>query len=109
MPDERRNSTSEPGSAPGPAWAFKIATVAGIPIRIHFTFLLFLFWIAFGQGGPNPLNLVYVLAIFSVSCCTNWDIVSSLFDITYPSSISRSIRSAESRGSRNDRRRARSC
>ena len=64
MPDERRNTTPEPPASSGPAWAFQIATVAGIPIRVHFTFLLFLVWIAFGQGGPNVLNLAYVLAVF---------------------------------------------
>ncbi|MEO7715277.1 MAG: site-2 protease family protein [Capsulimonas sp.] len=64
MPEERRNSTPKPSPAPGPAWAFQIATVVGIPIRVHFTFLLFLVWIAFGRGGPNTLNLIYVLAVF---------------------------------------------
>lgn len=45
--------------------ALRIATVAGIPIRLHFTFLLFLLWI--GLAGPSRaggLSLLYVLAIF---------------------------------------------
>jgi len=32
------------------AWALRIATVAGIPIRLHFTFLLFLLWIGLSAG-----------------------------------------------------------
>ena len=28
------------------AWALKIATVSGIPIRLHFTFLLMIIWFA---------------------------------------------------------------
>lgn len=47
------------------AWAVRIATVAGIPIRLHFTFLLFLVYIALaGRGATNGLTVVYVLAVF---------------------------------------------
>jgi len=46
--------------------ALRIATVAGIPIRLHFTFLLFLLWI--GLAGPSRaggLSVLYVLAVFT--------------------------------------------
>jgi Zn-dependent protease/CBS domain-containing protein len=36
---------SKPRQEPGSPWSFKVATVAGIPVRIHFTFLLLLVWI----------------------------------------------------------------
>lgn len=45
--------------------ALRIATVAGIPIRLHFTFLLFLLWV--GLAGPHRaggLSVAYVLALF---------------------------------------------
>ena len=60
----------EPSSPPAPTQtslsALRIATVAGIPIRLHFTFLLFLLWI--GLAGPSRaggLSLLYVLAVFT--------------------------------------------
>ena len=57
----------EPASPPPQASlsALRIATVAGIPIRLHFTFLLFLLWIY--VAGPSSQRLVgvaYVLAVF---------------------------------------------
>lgn len=46
-------------------WAIRIATIAGIPIRLHFTFLLFLAWIFFlGRTPGNALTLVLVPSIF---------------------------------------------
>ena len=47
------------------AWSFRIATVSGIPIRIHFTFMLFLAWIGIsaGSGGGIAWTL-FVVAIF---------------------------------------------
>lgn len=48
-------------------WSFRIATIAGIPIRIHFTFVLFLTWIALasqGQGG-----LIWPLFVIVVFFC----------------------------------------
>jgi len=62
----------EPARQPAPAppqagfSAIRIATVAGIPIRLHFTFLLFLLWI--GLAGPSRaggLSVLYVLAVFT--------------------------------------------
>ena len=59
----------EPVSQPAPPQAnlsaLRIATVAGIPIRLHFTFLLFLLWIGLaGPHGAGGLSLLYVLAVF---------------------------------------------
>ncbi|MGV3618552.1 MAG: M50 family metallopeptidase [Fimbriimonas sp.] len=45
-------------------WSFRVFSVSGIPIRIHFTFLLFLAWIAF-QGNGNFMWTGLVLAIFA--------------------------------------------
>ncbi len=60
----------EPVRQPAPPQAgfsaLRIATVAGIPIRLHFTFLLFLLWI--GLAGPSRaggLSVLYVLAVFT--------------------------------------------
>jgi Zn-dependent protease/CBS domain-containing protein len=45
--------------------ALRIATVAGIPIRLHFTFLLFLLWVYVASpSSERLLGLVTVLAIF---------------------------------------------
>src|SRR5262245_38811427 len=48
-------------------WSFKILTVAGIPIRIHFTFLLLLWWI--GVVAYNGENKVYAFLLPSVFVC----------------------------------------
>ena len=62
-------SLHTPQNAPAPPQAglsaLRIATVAGIPIRLHFTFLLFLLWV--GLAGPHRaggLSIAYVLALF---------------------------------------------
>ena len=45
--------------------SLQIANVAGIPIRLHFTFLLFLLWVGLaGPHGAGGLSVLYVLAIF---------------------------------------------
>ncbi len=46
-------------------WAIKIASVAGIPIRLHFTFLLFLAWILLlGKQSGSTLTMLLVPSIF---------------------------------------------
>lgn len=61
----------EPSQQPPPAppqvgfSALRIATVAGIPIRLHFTFLLFLLWIYVASPSSGRLVSVgYVLTVF---------------------------------------------
>lgn len=44
-------------------WSFRIFTVSEIPIRIHFTFLLFLAWVAL-QGESGLMWAGLILAIF---------------------------------------------
>ena len=60
---------NRPNQSPAPPQAglssLRVATVSGIPIRLHFTFLLFLLWV--GLAGPHRaggLSVAYVLAIF---------------------------------------------
>jgi len=58
-------SQQSAGNAPRPAWSFRIATVAGIPIRIHFTFMLFLAWIGLAGGSNGGYTwTLFILAIF---------------------------------------------
>lgn len=50
-------------------WSIKIARVAGIDVRLHLTFLLFLAWIGFSyyQRGGAPAatqGVIFILAIF---------------------------------------------
>lgn len=46
-------------------WSFRIATVSGIPIRIHFTFVLFLVWLGWpSRGAEGRFALLLVPAIF---------------------------------------------
>ena len=46
-------------------WSFRIATVAGIPIRIHFTFMLFLAWVGISGGSNGGYTwTIFVIAIF---------------------------------------------
>ena len=46
-------------------WSFQIAIVAGIPVRIHFTFLLFLGWITLSGWDTHTLGwTVFVISVF---------------------------------------------
>src|SRR5439155_26714676 len=50
-------------------WSIKIARVAGIEVRIHITFILFLVWIGFTyyrSGGPAAATdgVLFILALF---------------------------------------------
>ncbi len=49
-------------------WAWHIATVAGIPVRIHFTLFLLLLWFAwveFKAGGAVLSRVLFITGIFS--------------------------------------------
>lgn len=56
--DPQKQATASP-------WSFRLATIEGIPIRVHFTFLLFLGYIAFiGQSRGGFIWPLFVLAVF---------------------------------------------
>src|SRR5204863_5846667 len=48
------------------AGSFRIATIAGIPIRLHFTFLLFIVWVGvIAQNTNSPQLIALIPAIFA--------------------------------------------
>ena len=53
----------------GMKWSFRIATIAGIPIRVHATFLLLLLFVAWAhasQGGPGiAQGLLFTVLLFA--------------------------------------------
>ncbi len=64
MPEPNSQTPVPPPPSAGLS-ALRIATVAGIPIRLHFTFLLFLLWVGLaGPRGAGGLSVAYVLALF---------------------------------------------
>jgi stage IV sporulation protein FB len=50
-------------------WSWKVATIAGIPIRIHATFFLLLAWLAWAARGGGPREVLgtvgFILAAFA--------------------------------------------
>lgn len=50
-------------------WSFQIASVSSIPIRIHYTFILFLLYIAFSEISAGADALPEVVFICSVFFC----------------------------------------
>ena len=47
------------------AWSIRVATVSGIPIRLHFTFLLLLTWFSLAGIGRGGLAIVlFLLGVF---------------------------------------------
>lgn len=42
----------------------RVATISGIPIFIHWTFILFIAWIALVKHSSDPKGLLFVLAVF---------------------------------------------
>ncbi|MFN8532683.1 MAG: site-2 protease family protein [Dehalococcoidia bacterium] len=62
--DSPQTKRPEPSPTSG---AFTVARVAGIPIRIHFTFfllLLFLGWVEAQQSGNVALQLLFIVTLF---------------------------------------------
>lgn len=50
-------------------WSLQIARVAGIPIRLHFTFLLLLIWFYFlGLEAGTQTAVLFVIALFACVC-----------------------------------------
>ncbi len=78
----------QPDPAPTPAdnaWAVKIGVVAGIPIRLHFTFLLFLLYV--GVAGQRiGLSILYVLALFT--CVVLHELGHSIVALKYKIPVS---------------------
>ena len=65
--EQQTQRETEPDSQPPHPWSVQIGRVAGIPLRLHFTFLLFLVYIGAqgqGPGGGGILRLVFVVAAF---------------------------------------------
>lgn len=61
------NNENSPNPSVRDAWSLRIATVAGIPIRLHFTFLLLLIWFSLAgiaQGGGGGMVLL-LLGLFT--------------------------------------------
>jgi Zn-dependent protease len=57
----RREPLQPPESAARDAWSLRVATVSGIPIRLHFTFLLLVTWFALAGLGRGGAGLVFFL------------------------------------------------
>lgn len=68
--DNRSNSSGArppgPRSAPPSPWAITLGTVAGIPIRLHMTFLLFLAFLALViyRGPDSGVGLLFLIGVF---------------------------------------------
>ncbi|MBU1878504.1 MAG: peptidase M50, partial [Chloroflexi bacterium] len=65
------------------SWSIKIATVKGIDIRIHLTFLLILLWAAFNWGIARPggwPGMVYgvTLIVLVFACVVLHELAHSL-------------------------------
>ncbi len=54
---------SKEDGAPKSPWSFRLLSVSGIPIRIHFTFLLFLVWI-YLQSQGQLMSFGLIVAVF---------------------------------------------
>lgn len=52
---------------PATPYTLSLGEVAGIPIRLHYLFLLFLAWIAFISSGPD--RLIGVLTVIGIFTC----------------------------------------
>ena len=66
-PQQQRAPAEPAGRSPG--WSLHVATVMGIPIRIHFSFLILLAWFALvssGQGAGVVGGLLALVLLFSL-------------------------------------------
>ena len=64
-----REAASERTSRPT-RWSWRLGTIAGIPVQVHATFLLWLIWVALtpmlrGDVGVAMTSIVFVLSIFA--------------------------------------------
>ncbi|HEX4825175.1 MAG TPA: site-2 protease family protein [Candidatus Polarisedimenticolaceae bacterium] len=61
-------TSAPPASVRGSRWAIQIATVAGIPIRIHLTFLLLLVYFGMSAAAMSrnvPREIVFLIVLFA--------------------------------------------
>jgi stage IV sporulation protein FB len=68
MPTSSQRVQTRPAETPETGWSLRVGTVLGIPIRVHFTFVLLLFYFGFlaaSEGGSVTATLVFVLAVFT--------------------------------------------
>src|SRR5512136_907318 len=65
MADTQAPRRTQRRASPGSAWSVHVTTVAGIPIRLHFTFLLLLAYLAYASAGPQRWSaMFYVVGLF---------------------------------------------
>jgi len=67
-PQERERGPRPDSGETEPAdpWALRVATVSRIPIRLHFTFLLLVIWLAAaGIGRGGAYQVLFVIAVFA--------------------------------------------
>ena len=57
----RREPLRPTESAAHDAWSLRVATVSGIPIRLHFTFLLLVTFVALNRLGRGGTEMVFFL------------------------------------------------
>src|SRR5262245_47649352 len=65
---EMPQTGASPAAIRGSRWAVQIGTVAGIPIRIHLTFVLLLVWFGMSAAASSrnvPREIAFVLALFA--------------------------------------------
>lgn len=65
-PDSVPAAPSENGEMADP-WAFRLATISGIPVRVHITFLLLVIYLAVQSmgRGPGPNAVYSLLGLFT--------------------------------------------
>ena len=79
MMDSKRPEETPPAAEPARSnpWSYRIGRVSGIPIYLHFTFLLFLIFLALGSTA----RLLFVIALFA--CVALHELGHSLVALRY--------------------------
>lgn len=78
MPDNRSDKQSNSGN---PSWTLRIATVAGIPIRLHFTLLLVPLFFYMRMGSISFALIAFIIASFG--CVVLHELGHSLVALRY--------------------------
>jgi stage IV sporulation protein FB len=66
-PDGRSERAARPAARGGSPWSFRVGTLLGVPIRVHVTFLLLLFWfgaVSADSGQGYLSGVVFLLLLF---------------------------------------------